>query len=374
MAEDYYATLGVQKGASKEEIKKAYKKLAKKYHPDLNKDNTQAHEQFQKINEANSILSDEKKRAHYDRFGTAEGMSGGQGGFGGFSGAQGFDFDINDIFEGFFGGGFNRRGRKKRDTTGADLRYDVELTLDDAYHGVTKNIKFRSEATCTDCEGNGSSDGKTTQCSDCHGTGQQVKQQRTPFGVFQTSTVCSSCGGEGQTLEHPCKTCSGSGRSVQQRTVEVKIPAGIENASRVRVRNEGEAGLRGGAPGDLYVVISVKEHKFFERDGDNLYCELPISIVQATMGDNINVPTMKGKVKINIPAGTQPETVFKVKGKGMPNVHHSGKGDLFVTANVEIPKKLTKKQKKAMEEFGELLGDKSKPHKSFFSKLKGVFD
>ncbi|MCA9478152.1 MAG: molecular chaperone DnaJ [Nanoarchaeota archaeon] len=370
---DYYKTLGVEKGASKEEIKKAYKKLAKKYHPDLNKDNPEAEQKFKEINEAASILGDDKKRQQYDQFGS-EGMKygGANQGFGGGFGS-GFDgFDFNDIFDSFFGGGggFGGRGRSRGPQPGADLRYDIEITLEEAAEGLEKKVKMRKNVTCDDCQGHGGTDVST--CSLCHGRGQVSRQQRTPFGIFQTQSTCPQCHGSGESYKHECKTCHGSGHVMAEKTIKITIPAGIESSTRLRISGEGEPGEPGARPGDLYVFVHIKAHDVFERDGDDLYLEVPISYSQAVIGDSIEVPTILSKAKLKIPSGTQPGTLLRMKGEGMPHLRHSGHGDQYVKIQVEVPTTITKKQKEQLEAFEKGFKDK-KPHQRFFDNIRKAF-
>lgn len=378
MAKDYYETLGVSKSATKEEIKKAYKKLAKQYHPDLNKDNPDAANKFKEINEAASVLGDDTKRANYDRFGSADSGSGfsgfgGQGFGGGFEGFGGGEFDINDIFESFFGGGSPRR--RSGPSRGSDLRYTMEITLEDAAFGAKKTIVINKPIVCPTCSGLGAkshSDIKT--CSQCHGSGHVKTTQQTPFGVFSRTAQCPTCHGEGKMIKDPCTTCDGLGKVQGDKKITVDIPAGIDEGQQLRVSGEGEPGNRQGPSGDLYILIRVKPHQFFERKGMNLHCEIPISITQAALGTTIKVPTLEGKAEIKIPSGTQTHTVFRIKDRGIPDLHGRGKGDLRVNVVVDIPKKLTKRQKELFEELAEELGEKSTPQKSMFDKIKEVFE
>ncbi len=365
MSKDYYKILGVDKGATKEEIKKAYKKLAKKYHPDLNKESDAA-DKFKEINEAASVLGDEEKRAQYDRFGTADTSSGGfdyrnfsQGNFGA-------DFDFGDIFDMFFGGGFSGRGR--RSYRGSDLRFDIQLTLEEVAEDIEKTVKLRRMETCPKCEGTGAkSDSDITTCNNCNGTGRVTRTKRTPFGMFQTTGTCHVCNGEGKIIKNPCTKCEGKGRVLNTAQIKINIPAGVEDGMRLRVVGEGEAGLKGGPSGDLYVVIHVKEHNVFERQGDDLYVEVPISFSQAALGDTIEVPTLNGKTKLKIPNGTQSHTIFRIKAKGIPHLNSYGKGDEKVKVVVQTPEKLNKEQKELLDEFQKASGEK--PSTSFFKKI-----
>ncbi len=358
MADDYYDTLGVKKGASREEIKKAYKKLAKKFHPDNG--DTGDTEKFKKINEAAAILGDDKKRQHYDQFGSTEGMGGaGAGGFD-FSGFQdafngGGDFGdifdhLGDIFGGAFGFG-GGGGRRRRTPQGEDLRYDIDISLEEAAFGVTKKISFHRLGACEECDGSGaesSSDIKT--CPECDGRGRVQRTQRTPFGMVQTQGACPKCRGEGKIIEKECKECDGTGLVRIKKDLEIKTPPGIDDNMRLRVEGEGNAAPKGGMPGDLYVFIHVEADKNFIRKGDDIYLEYPITVSQAATGTEIEVPTLTGKAKLKIPGGTQPNTIFKMKEKGIQNIHGGHKGDQLVKVIVKIPKKLNKKEKKLFDD------------------------
>lgn len=367
---DYYSTLGVNKNATKEEIKKAYKKLAKKYHPDLNKDNATAEQKFKEINEAASVLNDEAKKQQYDQYGS-EGMKFGGGNAGGGFGG-GFDgFDVNDIFSSFFGGrGGGFGGRQRGPKQGADLRYDIEITLENAAKGLSKKVKMKKKAECDDCEGHGGTG--VNECSTCHGRGQVSRQQRTPFGIFQTQATCTSCQGSGETYTKECKTCQGIGSVEKEKTIKITIPAGIENGTRLRINNEGEPGEPGARAGDLYVFVQVMEHDLFERNGDDLYLEIPISYLQAVMGDSIEIPTILSKAKLKIPNGTQPGTLLRMKGEGIPHLRHNGKGDQYIKIQIEVPKTITRKQKEHLEEYDKAFKDE-KPHTKFFKSIKNAF-
>ena len=374
MGKDYYKILGVDKNATKEEIKKAYKKLAKKYHPDLNKDDPNAADKFKEINEAASVLADDEKRAQYDQFGTtAEGF---QGGFGGFNFDdlmgnifnQGFDFD--NIFDSFFGGSFGglfggRRGRRRK-RAGDDLRYDLEITLEEAAEGTKKTISVPRLETCPECDGKGAkSKSDILECPECDGSGVVRRTQRTPFGLFATTTTCRKCRGEGHYIKNPCSECGGDGRVQRTRKIELNIPAGAETGTNLRVTGEGEAGENGAESGDLYVIIHVKDHKIFERDGNDIYVKVPISFTTAALGGSIEVPTLHSKATLKIPPGTQTGTVFRMKGKGIHSLHGYGTGSQLVEVEVQIPKKLNKKQKDLLKDF-----DKTVDKKGF---LKGLF-
>ena len=363
MAKDYYKILGVGKDASKEEIKKAYKKLAKKYHPDLNKESG-SEEKFKEINEAASILGDDNKRKQYDAYGSDAFKYGGAGGpgagFGGFD-FSGFDFsefgfdrfDFDNIFDTFFGGGGfggRRSGfRRARSSRGRDLAYELTITLEEAAKGVKKKIKVTKTDTCDKCEGKGGSDEES--CHDCDGTGMHTQARRTAFGLFQTSSPCRNCNGTGIIFKHPCKECDGTGRVRKTRLIEVDIPTGIMDNARLRVAGEGEAGYRGSSSGDLYILTHVEPHELFERQGDDLLLKQDVSFSQAAIGAKIKVPTLDGQASLKIPSGTQPGTVLKMKGKGVKHLHGFSKGDQLVIINIDIPSKLNKKQEKLLKEF-----------------------
>lgn len=368
MAKDYYKILGVSNNATKNDVKKAYKQLAKKYHPDLNRE-PDAAEKFKEINEAASILADDQKRANYDRFGTAEATFGPGFDFSKFDFSDfGFGrFDFESIFNELFGGGFSFV-RPERRSRGVDLRYDIELTLDDAAKGTTKKISFPRTEVCKQCNGSGArSNSDIETCNTCNGTGMQRTSRRTAFGIFSTSTTCSKCRGEGRVIKKMCTKCKGSGFERKSKMVEVNIPAGVENGSTLRLQGLGQLGDRGGPAGNLYVVIHVKAHDVFERVGDDIYLETQISFTQAVFGDEISVPTLTGKVKLKIPAETQTNTIFRMKGKGIPHINGVGKGSQMVKVLIETPKKLNKKQKKLLKEFAEASGE-TKPLKKFFRK------
>lgn len=371
---DYYEVLEVSKGASEDEIKKAFRKLARKYHPDVNRDNPkEAEEKFKEINEAYEVLSDSSRRAQYDQFGHAafDGAQGGGGFGGGFGGGGGF----SDIFDMFFGqsgfGGARPHGPEK----GADLRFDMEITFEQAAFGVETEITLPRTEECAVCHGSGAAPGTHPEtCPTCRGTGQVQVAQNTPFGRMVNVRTCDRCRGEGKIVQSPCKECGGKGRVRKQRKIKVKIPAGVDNGSRLRVAHEGESGVRGGPPGDLYVYIFVKPHKLFTREGSDVICEVPISFVQAALGDEIEVPTLDGQVKLRIPEGTQPGAVFRVKDKGIPHLRGHGRGDQHVKIKVVIPKKLTDKQRELLTDFAKADGEDINPEqKGFFKKVKDVF-
>lgn len=381
---DFYEVLGLQKGASDDELKKAYRKKAKKYHPDLHPDDEVAEQKFKEVNEAYEVLSDSEKRARYDQFGHAgvdpsygAGAGGyGGGGFGGFGGG-GFS-DLGDIFDTFFGGGGGFGGQRANPNAprkGTDIHQNLVLEFFEACKGVKKSIRINRQDTCTVCNGNGCEAGHSPQtCPECHGTGQVTVVQRTPLGSMRSSRACTRCGGKGQIIDHPCKTCSGSGRQNVQKTIEVEIPAGIDDGQTLSLRGKGNAGSNGGPAGDLFVTVSVRPDTLFKRDGYNIWCEVPLTYYQAVAGDEITVPTIDGKVKYNVPTGTQPGTVFKLKGKGVQRLNGYGRGDQFVTVLVEVPSNLNKDQKTALKAFEDTLGEGNyEKRKGFFDKLKDSF-
>jgi molecular chaperone DnaJ len=368
---DYYEVLGVQRGASDQEIKSAYRKLALQYHPDRNPNNPDAEEKFKEASEAYAILADAEKRGMYDRFGHA--------GVGGVAAGGGFDAtvfqDFSDIFGEFFGFGDlfggGRGGRRTRAQRGADLREDITIEFEEAVFGAEKKITYRKHEICDSCGGSGSAHGKApTTCRSCGGRGQVRYQQ----GFFSIARTCPSCQGSGSVVSDPCTKCKGEGRVVQQKTIDAKIPAGVEDGTRIRFSNVGEAGVHGGPPGDLYVVLHVKEHSFFERQGTDLYCMVPISFTQAALGTEIQVPTLEGEHTLKIPEGTQSGTSFKLRGKGVPVLNGHGKGDLFIEVRLQTPTKLTKRQRELLQELQGLTQIENKPERhSLLSKMKDMF-
>lgn len=373
---DYYEVLGVQKGASDDEIKKAYRKKAKEYHPDRNKDNPKAAEnKMKEVNEAYDILKDPQKKAAYDQYGhdafrNGTGASAGAGGgFDGFEGFGGFE----DIFGSFFGGG--ARQRRNGPERGADLRYDMELEFTEAAFGVKKEINVPRNEICDECGGNGAAKGTSPEtCPDCHGSGQVQKAVNTPFGRMVSATTCGRCGGTGKIVKNPCKKCAGKGIRRVQRRINVNIQAGVDNGSRVRIPGGGQAGIRGGENGDLYIFCYVKPHDIFERDGYDVSCEVPISFVQAALGDEIEVPTLYGSVKMTIPAGTQTGKTFRLREKGIKHVRGNGIGDEHVRVKVLTPQKLSDRQKELLKEFADLSGEKVNPEQtSFLNRIKKMF-
>jgi len=368
---DYYEVLGLDRDASKDEIRKAYRKLARKYHPDVNKEEG-AEEKFKEAKEAYEVLNDEQKRAQYDQFGHA-GASG--QGFGGFGGAQDFSGGFGDIFDMFFGGGGRTRD-PNAPQQGADLQYTMVLEFEEAIFGKEAEITIPKEEECDTCHGSGARPGsKVETCSHCHGSGQLNTEQNTPFGRVVNRRVCHYCNGSGKIIPEKCPTCHGSGRVKKQKKIKVSIPAGIDEGQQIRVSGKGEAGVNGGPSGDLFVVIQVKPHDYFERQGDNIYCELPLTYTQAALGDEIEVPTVHGNVMLKIPAGTQTDKVFRLKGKGAPNVRGYGHGDQHVQVKVITPTKLTDKQKELLREFNEIGGNEATDEQgdSFFQRFKKAF-
>ena len=381
---DYYEVLGLQKGASEEEIKKAFRKLALKYHPDRNPGDKEAEEKFKEINEAYSILSDSDKKAKYDRFGFAGvdpsygAGAGGTDGFGagGFSGGFGGFSDFGDIFGDIFGGfGGGRQQNPNAPKKGRDLQKAVSLTFEEAAFGVKKTISFTKYVKCETCHGEGNAPGTDKHtCSKCGGSGQVFTVKNTVFGQMRQATQCPDCKGRGIIIDKVCPDCKGSGKVRKNVSIEVNIPAGVDTDSVIPIRGQGEPGENGGPNGDLYIVIRVAAHSIFERDGDNLYLDIPISFDQASLGDDITVPTLDGKVSYKVPAGTQPETVFRLKGKGVKNPRSGRMGDLYVTVHLEVPTKLNTKQKDAIKKMAESLSDDCyKKKKSFADKLKELF-
>jgi len=378
---DYYEILEVQRSASGDEIKRSYRKLAVKHHPDKNPGDHTAEEKFKEIGSAYEILMDAEKRAAYDRFGHAAFAQGGGAPRGG--GAAHDPFDIfrevfgqsgggGGIFEQFFGGAQagqpqSRDGKQR----GADLRYDMQIRLEEAAFGCDKEIEVSKLEGCTECQGSGAEKGsKAVSCRDCGGRGQVVSSR----GFFQVSQTCPRCRGTGQVIDHPCRKCNGEGRAESPTRIKLKIPAGIEDGSRLRSMRNGEAGLRGGPPGDLYVVIHIKEHEVFEREESNLFCEVPVAFSIATLGGELNVPTLEGQAQLKVPAGTQSGTAFKLRGKGIPSLNSSSRGDLIVRVVVEVPTKLNSEQRAKLTEFAELMGEENSPmNRSFLEKAKNFF-
>ncbi len=370
---DCYEILGISKSATDDEIKKAYRRMAKQYHPDANPGNKEAEDKFKEVNEAYSILSDPDKKSNYDRFGYAGvDPSAGGGGFGGgFSG--GFDMgDIFDMFGGMFGGGSSRGSRANAPMQGDDVGVRVTIDFNEAVFGCKKDVSFTRTESCGECGGSGAAKGTSAQtCRKCGGRGSINVQKRTPFGMMQSTQVCDECGGSGKIIQTPCKECRGNGRVRKNKTLEVNIPAGIDNGQRIALHGQGDSGINGGPAGDLIIQVAVRRHEYFVRDGFNLHLELPITFAQAALGAKITIPTPDGSGELTIPEGTQSGTTFSVRGKGVPRVNGRGRGDLLVTVSVETPKGLSKKQKDLLEAFDKSVSDKNHSKlKSFFDKLK----
>ena len=365
---DYYEVLGVDRGASSEDLKKAYRRLAMKFHPDRQSSDPKAEEKFKEASEAYEILNDEEKRAAYDRFGHA-GVDPNQGGGSGFEGS--FSDIFGDVFGDIFGGS---RGRSDGVSRGSDLRYNLKLTLEQAVGGDTIEIKIPVMTACADCDGTGCAPGSSpTSCPDCNGTGQIRVSQ----GFFSLQQTCPRCRGQGRIITDPCRSCGGSGRVEKSKTLSVKVPAGVDNGDRIRLTGEGEAGLRGGPSGDLYVQVEVKDHPIFVRDGRHLYCEVPISFPDAALGGQMEVPTLDGRVNLKIPKETQTGKVFRLRGKGVTQVRGGGVGDLLCKVQIETPVELTQQQKELLEKFKESLGENEKhspKERSWFSGVKSFFE
>jgi len=374
---DYYEVLGVGKGVSDEEIKKSYRKLAVKFHPDKNPQDQAAEERFKEIGEAYEVLSDPQKRAAYDQYGHAAfdaRSRAGARGFGGFHDPFEVFREVfgggggGSIFDELFGGIRREPGGPQR---GADLRYNLEITLEEAAHGCDKEIRVTKLEACGTCRGSGQERGsKTSTCPECHGRGQVVSSR----GIFSIAQTCGRCEGTGHIIEKPCQTCRGSGRREQTSPIRFKIPPGVDTGTRLRSGGNGEAGVRGGSPGDLYVVLHVRPHEIFQRDGEDLLCDVPISFVQATLGAEIEIPTLTGKAHIKVPAGTQTGTIFRIRGKGLKSLQGYGTGDLHVRVSVEVPTRLNAKQKEKLKEFADLCDESVNPiSQGFFAKAKNFF-
>ncbi|MWQ16742.1 molecular chaperone DnaJ [Glaesserella parasuis] len=370
---DYYEVLGLQKGESEQEIKRAYKRLAAKHHPDKNQGSKEAEEKFKEIKDAYEVLGDNEKRAMYDQYGhQAFEHGGGAGGFGGFGGGGFGGFE--DIFSEMFGGGFGGGARRQRVVRGDDLRYDLEITLEEAVRGVKKDIRIRTLVQCDTCHGSGAEAGsKVETCPHCHGSGRVRRQQ----GFFMTETVCPSCHGTGKKIDKPCKSCHGDGRVEKTKNLSVTIPAGVDTGNQLRLSGEGAAGENGAPAGDLYVVIHVKDHDIFVRDGSNLYCEVPISFTMAALGGEIEVPTLDGRVKLKIPAETQTGKLFRMRGKGVTSARGGYAGDLICKVIIETPVSLNEEQKELLRKLEESLEGKGQhrpKHEGFFKGVKNFFD
>lgn len=371
---DYYEILGVNKDASEDEIKKAYRSLAKKYHPDLNPDNKEAEAKFKEVNQAYEILSDPEKRSRYDRFGHA-GVDPQAGGYG--EGFGGFGDIFDDIFDIFGGGGFSSRGsRRSGPVRGADLRYNLNLEFKEAVFGVEKEIQIRRTENCEACGGTGAKPGTGKEtCSTCKGRGEVRYAQQTPFGQFVRTSTCDVCNGTGEIIKDKCNTCGGTGKEAKTKKIKVKIPAGVDTGSIISMREEGEAGDRGGPNGDLYIYINVAEDPIFKRSGNNIYLTVPISFTEAALGAEIEVPTLEGITNYTIEPGTQTGTEFRLRNMGVPNVKGYGRGDLFFNVEVKVPTKLTDKQKQLLRDFAKETGENIREHKKgFFDKVKDAFN
>ena len=374
---DYYETLGVAKGADADEIKKAYRRKAKELHPDRNSDNPNAEAQFKEVNEAYDVLKDADKKAAYDRFGHAafEGGMGGGGRPGGGYGQQGdFASAFSDVFDDLFGDfmGGQRGGGRQRAARGSDLRYNLRVSLEDAYQGHQKTINVPTSVTCDSCNGSGAEGGaEPTTCPTCSGIGKVRAQQ----GFFTVERTCPTCGGLGQIIKNPCKVCGGTGRVEKERSLSVNIPAGVETGTRIRLAGEGEAGLRGGPTGDLYIFIEVEQHPLFERDGQALFCRVPVSMAAAALGGDIEVPTIDGgRSRVKIPSGSQSGRQMRLRGKGMPALRGGAAGDMFIELAVETPVNLTGRQKELLREFEKLSEENNPESSSFFSAVKNFWD
>ncbi len=373
---DYYEVLGVSKGASDDELKKAYRKMAKQYHPDLNPGDTVAEAKFKEVNEAYEVLSDKDKRSRYDQFGHAGvDPNFGAGPGGGFGGFDMGDIDLGDIFGSFFGGGFGGGGRSNRNgpRKGQTLRANITISFEEAAFGCEKEINLNRDETCDACQGTGCEAGTTAEiCPDCHGSGQVRIQRGGGAFSFTTTATCSRCNGSGKIIHSPCKSCHGSGQVRRQKKITVSIPAGIDNGQAVSLRGQGGAGTNGGPAGDLVIAVNVRPHELFRREGTSIYLEQSITFLQAALGDELEIPTIDGKVKYTLPEGTQPGTTFRLRGKGIPSLNGRGRGDQFVTVNVQVPQKMNAAQKDALQAFGAAMGWSERPKggesKSFFDK------
>ena len=385
---DYYEVLGIGKNATDAEIKSAYRKLAKKYHPDLNPGNKEAEEKFKEVNEANDVLSDPQKRQRYDQFGFAgvdpnyaAANGGGAGGFGGGFGGVDLGDIFVDIFGGGFGGGFSGFGGGSSTRTanaprkGHDIQASVILTFEEAAHGCSKKITINRQDTCPDCGGTGAAKGTSPEtCPDCGGRGYVVTQQRTPFGVMQSQQPCSHCGGRGTIIRNPCKTCRGTGKTAARKSLEINIPAGIDDDQNIALRGQGDAGSNGGPAGDVIVHVTVKADPMFERDGYDVTIHVPITFSQAVLGDDVEVPTVDGRIVQHIPEGTQSGTKFRLRGQGIQYLNGRGRGDQYVIVDVEIPKKVTRAQREALKAFEDSMKeDNYEKRKGFFKNLRDRF-
>ena len=376
---DYYEVLGVEKGVSDDELKKAFRKQAKMYHPDLHPNDKEAEAKFKEVNEAYEVLSDKEKRARYDRFGFA-GVDPNYGaGSAAYGGGNPFaqDIDLNDIFNSFFGGfGGNSTRNRNAPRKGSDVETSVTITFEEAAKGCKKEIQYDIIDTCKECNGTGAEKGTDLKtCPACNGKGQTTVNKRTPFGVVQTTQTCEKCRGKGKIIENPCKKCSGAGRTKTTKTVTVTVPAGIGHEQILNISGHGNSGYNGGPAGDLHVYINVKRHDIFERKGDDVWCEIPLTFTQAALGHEVIVPTLDGKVSYNVHAGTQPGDVFKLKGKGIQHLNSKGRGDQYVKVTIEVPRNLNSKQKEALQNFDSLCQSANyQKSTSFFEKVKKLFN
>ena len=387
---DYYEVLGLKKGATDAEIKKAYRQMAKKYHPDLNPDNPEAEAKFKEVNEANDVLSDPEKKARYDQFGFAgvdpsygagagTGGSGGFGGFGGFTGgfSSAGGVDLGDIFDNIFGGGFSGGSRTSPNSPrrGSDIVVSLSISFMEACKGLVHDIEINRIEECEECGGSGAKKGTQAKtCPDCHGTGKVNVRQQTMFGMMQSTRACSKCMGKGKIIDSPCPKCNGSGVYQKKVTISVNIPAGISDGQTIRLSGKGNAGTNGGPRGDLKVRISVRPDRVFERDGDNIIVEVPLTYTQAALGAEIDIPTIDGTMKYTIPAGTQPGKVFTIRGNGVQHCQRNGRGDELIQVSIEVPTNLNRKQKDALQAFESTLEDKNYTQRTnFFAKLKDLF-
>ena len=374
---DFYEVLGVNRGASADDIKRAYRALARKHHPDVADNKAEAEHRFKEINEAYEVLSDPQKRAHYDRYGSV-GNGAGAGGFADFGfGGQGFGATgFGDIFDIFFGDRMaaqQQQARRSGPARGSDLRYDLEITLEDAFHGTTREIQFTHLAQCETCHGAGAAPGTLiAACDRCSGTGVMRMVRQTPLGQFVTQSTCTKCGGEGQLIQTPCPTCAGRGRHEVERKLAVRVPQGVDDGSRIRINGNGEAGIRGGPAGDLYVYLTVAPHQIFKRSGLETYVDVPISFPQAALGGQITVPSLEGDLPLAVHGGTQSGTTFRMRGHGMPSVRGGNRGDHVVTVHVLVPSKVNKRQRELLEEYARAGGDRI-DERSFLDKVKDAF-